>query len=84
MRISDYERAVNGLSHPIILDEVRVKKGHVSKCYGHHGNTLIVWDEWGRGFSTVLTAEASDITHDTHDHVAESCYMRDVSYDLKW
>ena len=85
MRVKDFEKAIEALKCPVVLDEVKLSKGHVRRFFGHNGCTLIMWDESGRGFSCVLhTLEESEMQHDTHKGVVESCYAREPAYDLKF
>ena len=45
---------------------------------------LVMWDELGRGFSTVLhSVSACDVTDETYEGVSASCYERDKVFDLK-
>lgn len=85
MKVQDFERAIIEMNCSIVLDEVKIHKGHVRRFYGHKDCLLIMWDESGRGYSTMLnTVEKTEVRHDTHKGVAESCYDRDVVYDLKF
>ena len=83
MKIKDYENAIEGLSCPISMDEVRLLKGQVRRFYGHKDRTLIMWDEVGRGFSFVHPNDI-EVNEDTHRGVAERLYERDTVYDLKF
>lgn len=85
MKVQDFETAIVALNCSVVLDEVKLHKGHVHQFFGHKGCTLIMWDENGRGYSCVLhTIEESEMRHDTHEGVSESCYDRDKVYDLKF
>lgn len=85
MKTIDFEKAIEALGFSIVLDEVRLHKGHVTRFYGHKGDTLLMWDETGQGFFTLLyTAKPEEITHETHTGVCESCYQRNEIYDLKF
>ncbi len=86
MKIKDYEEAIDSLSCSIKMDEVVLRKGNVLRFYGHKDHTLLMWDENGRCFSTVLhtLAPGTEITDTTHECVALSCYERETTYDLKF
>ena len=85
MKVQDFEKAIVALNCSVDLDEVKLSKGHVRRFFGHKGCTVIMWDESGRGYSCVLhTVEESEMQHDTHNGVTESCYERDKVYDLKF
>ncbi len=86
MRTKDYEDAVDALSCSIVLDEVVLRRGEVRRFFGHKDHTLLMWDEMGRCFSTVLhtLAPGTEITDSTHEGVTESCYERETAYDLKF
>ena len=85
MKVQDFENAIAALNCSVVLDEVKINKGHVRRFYGHKGCTLVMWDENGRGYSCVLhTVDESEMQHDTHKGVTESCYERDNVYDLKF
>lgn len=85
MRVNDFENAVVALNCSVVLDEVKIEKGHVRRFYGHNGCTLVMWDERGIGYSCCLhKVNETEINHDTHDGVTESSYVRDESYDLKF
>lgn len=85
MGVKDFESAIEALNYSVILDEVKLSKGNVRRFFGHKGCTLIMWDEHGYGYSCLLhTVEKSEMQHDTHKGVTESCYYRDKMYDLKF
>lgn len=84
MKVQDFENAIEAQKCPIVIDEIKMSDGGcVRRCFGHKGTTLIMWDGDGRAFSThLLTVGADEVTHDTHEAVAESCYERDQVFDL--
>ncbi len=86
MKTIDFENAIDALSCSIVLDEVVLRHGNVRRSFGHKDHTLLMWDEMGRCFSTVLhTLEpGTEITDSTHEGVAESCYERETAYDLRF
>lgn len=85
MKTIDFESAIEALACSIVCDEVKLQKGHVHRFYGHNGNTFIMWDDAGRGYSMLLGfIPGLSITHDTHNIIADDCYMRDPVYDLKF
>lgn len=85
MKLQDFENSIVALNCSVVLDEVKLYKGHVRRFFGHKGCTLIMWDENGRGYSCVLqTVKESEMQHDTYKGVSESCYDRDKVYDLKF
>lgn len=77
--------AIEELNCSVVLDEVKLDKGHVRRFFGHKGTTLVMWHGDGRAFSTQLhTVDADEVTHETHKRVSESSYDRDKVYDLKF
>lgn len=85
MKIHDFEDAIAALGCSVVLDEVKLSKGHVRRFFGHRDNMLIMWDENGRGFSCVrCTTEEAETKSASHEGVTERRYDRDKMYDLKF
>jgi hypothetical protein len=85
MKVQDFEMAVEALNCSIVLDEVKIQKKHVRRCYGHKGETLIMWDECGRGYSVALHDVFDEyMEDDEHLYVSDGSYERDKVYDLKF
>ena len=83
MKVSDFESAINSMDDQIVLDEVRIHNGHVTRFHGHIGALLIMWNEKGMAFTTFITSvKQEDVQHDTHCHVAEDEYERESRFDL--
>ena len=82
MKVEDFEKAVAALDSNIVLDEMRINKGHVRMCYGHTGCTLIMWDETGQAYTVEYSD--GDVDQDTHDMVSDGVYNRDENFDLKF
>ena len=84
MRISDFEKSIEGLGCQVVLDEVKILHGHVRQCYGHQGQTLVMWDDLGRGFSYSFDKELSEEDFGMMQEFKEEInYERDNVYDLK-
>jgi hypothetical protein len=79
MKTTEFEDAIIMMDSRIVLDEVKINKGHVRRFYGHTGHRLIMWDEKGRGYSFFFRQE---INHTTHEKLPESFYVRDCKYDI--
>lgn len=84
MKTTDFEDAIIKMDSRIILDEVKLSKGHVRRFYGHIGKKLIMWDEEGIARTCILhtVREPEEIDHETHEGVTESCYEHDNKYDI--
>ena len=83
MKVKDFEEAINRMDPRIVLDEVKLSKGHVRRFYGHIGTMLIMWKENGTGHTYFLhTISSEEVSHTTHDGVVESCYDPDHKYDI--
>lgn len=72
MKVKDFETAIASLDTFIVLDEVRIHKGHVRKFFGHTEDKHIMWNEFGLGFSCVQGCNC------------ERNYCRDDVYDLSF
>ena len=85
MWIRDFEKAVEGLGCEVVIDEVKIRHGHVRRCYGHQGQTLIMWDGAGRGFSLTIFRESSEEElRKMQETLGDNNYERDAVYDLKF
>lgn len=86
MKTTDFEDAIIKMNPLIILDEVKLSKGHVRRFYGHIGNKLIMWDEEGIARTCILhtVREPEEIDHETHEGVTESCYYPEHKYDINF
>lgn len=84
MKTTDFEDAIIKMDSRIVLDEVKLNKGHVRRFHGHIGTTLIMWDEKGKGYTCRLDTvrEPEEIDHETHESVTESFYVRDTKFDI--
>lgn len=84
MKTTDFENAIIKMNPLIILDEVKLSKGHVRRFYGHIGKKLIMWDEKGKGYTCRLyTVQGEEeMHHDAHVGVTESCFEPDRKYDI--
>ena len=84
MKTTDFEDAIIKMNPLIILDEVKLSKGHVRRFHGHIGTTLIMWDEKGKGYTCRLDTirEPEEIDHETHEGLTESFYTPDNKYDI--
>lgn len=52
MKTADFEKAILALGDDIVIDEMKLRHSNVRQVNGHTDKLLIVWDEYGRGFST--------------------------------
>lgn len=84
MKTTDFEDAIIKMDSRIVLDEVKLNKGHVRRFHGHIGTTLIMWDEKGKGYTCSLytVRGKEEMHHDTHVGVTESCYSPEHMYDI--
>lgn len=84
MKVKQFEDAIKRMDSRIVLDEVKISKGHVRRFYGHIGTKLIMWDDEGQALSCVLytVRGPEEIDHKTHEGVTESCYTPDNKYDI--
>lgn len=83
MKVKEFEDAIKRMDSRIVLDEVKIQKGHVRRFYGHIGTMLIMWKEDGTGHTCVLhTNSKEEADHNTHDGVTESLYEPDNKYDI--
>lgn len=85
MKIEKFENAIKKMDTRIVLDEVKLGKGHVRRFYGHIGNMLIMWKENGTGHTCILyTVSPEEVNQNTHNGVTESCYRPEQKYDIKF
>ena len=86
MKTTDFEDAIIKMDSRIVLDEVKLNKGHVRRFHGHIGTTLIMWDEKGKGYTCRLDTvrEPEEIDHETHESVTESFYYPEHKYDINF
>lgn len=84
MRIKDFEKAIATKDRNIVIDDFKLNKRHVRRCYGHKGNILIMWDDSGRGYTSFVRFPESEINHDTHEMLSDNTYNSDLSYNLKF
>lgn len=84
MKVKQFEDAIKRMDSRIVLDEVKLSKGHVRRFYGHIGTKLIMWDEEGIARTCILhtVREPEEIDHETHEGVTESCYYPEHKYDI--
>ena len=83
MKVKEFEDAIKRMDSRIVLDEVKLSKGHVRRFYGHIGTMLIMWKENGTGHTYFLhTISSEEVSHTTHDGVVESLYDPDHKYDI--
>lgn len=52
MTIKDFEKAIAALNVDIVIDEMKLKHSDVRQVIGHQAGRGIVWDEYGRSFTT--------------------------------
>ena len=84
MWISDFEKAIARLGCRVVLDEVKICHGVVRRCYGHQGQTLVMWDGAGRGFSlTIFRKSSEEELRKMQETLGDNNYERDNVYDLK-
>lgn len=86
MKTTDFEDAIIKMDSRIVLDEVKLNKGHVRRFHGHIGTTLIMWDENGKGYTCRLDTvrEPEEIDHETHERVTVSSYYPEHKYDINF
>lgn len=86
MKTKEFEDAIIKMDSRIVLDEVKLNKGHVRRFHGHIGTTLIMWDEKGKGYTCRLytVRGEEEMHHDAHVGVTESCYSPEHKYDINF
>lgn len=83
MRIKDFEDAINALKCSLVLDEVKLRNGHVRRFYAHREDCLVMWDENGRAYSAMRNCMGVREEDNGTDADRTVChYERDGVYDL--
>ena len=60
MKIYDFEKAVENLNAGVVLDEMKIKGGHVGVCIGHTDTLHLEWDEFGRAYGRRLVDDGEE------------------------
>ena len=84
MRVTDFEKAIDGLNCGIEIERMRVRPGQgVTRVIARHGEEVLMWDEFGRCFSAGnLDVEGSGL--ELLGSLSPDGLERDVNYDLKF
>ena len=86
MRTKDFEKAIDALNLGIIIDEVKLRHGHVRQVIAHQGDKGIVWDENGHAFTTGLKKDTYIAPNEdgVWERVKGCPLNRNKLYDLKF
>lgn len=82
MKIKDFENAIDSINGAITIDEMVLRKGHVSAVYGHSCNMYIKWNLNGTCYTAKSKEELTSKVQDTRNKV--SAWERNSLYDLKF
>lgn len=86
MKVNDFEKAIIALNADIVIDEMKLRHSDVRQVIAHKGEQGIVWDEFGRAFTTneangIIIAPNKDGVWGIIDAQPVN---RDKSFDLKF
>lgn len=86
MRTKDFEKAIDALNLGIIIDEVKLRHGHVRQVIAHQGDKGIVWDENGHAFTISLKKDIYIAPNEdgVWERVKGYPLNRNKLYDLKF
>lgn len=88
MKTAEFEKAILALGSDIVIDEVKLRHSGVRQVNGHTDKLLVVWDEYGRGFSAEKNRETEVFLTDNDDgHITSAkgvAIARDTSFDLNF
>lgn len=86
MKTKDFETAIAALNVGIVIDEMKLRHSDVRQVIAHQGSKGIVWDEYGRAFTTSIEKEVYIAPNE--DGIWESVkgypLNRNKLYDLKF
>lgn len=86
MKTKDFETAIAALNVGIVIDEIKLRHSDVRQVIAHQGSKGIVWDEYGRAFTTSIEKEVYIAPNE--DGIWESVkgypLNRNKLYDLKF
>ena len=88
MTIKEFEKAISDLGGDIVIDEMKLRHSDVRQVNAHTASMLIIWDEYGRGFSASKDGKQDIFLTDDDDgkFVAKQgvAINRDSTFDLKF
>lgn len=88
MQIKDFESAANALCVKTLqIDYVKMKEGahgQVIQMNGHTSKVDIIWDEFGRAFSTPRNSESEEFIIPGEGKTYGRRLSRDAALDLKF
>ncbi len=81
MKTKEFEEKIDELNLGIVINEMKLKHGHVRQVTGHLENEGIIWNEKGEGFSTEFELREKD---GELVGIFGSSLERNKMYDLKF
>lgn len=83
MRTKDFEKAIDALNLGIVIDEMKLRHSNVRQVTGHLENEGIIWNEYGKAFSTTFEKRESKDNGELVG-VLGKFLERNSFYDLKF
>ena len=86
MKTIDFETAIAALNVGIVIDEMKLRHSDVRQVIAHQGSKGIVWDEYGRAFTTSIEKEVYIAPNEDGiwERVKGYPLNRNKLYDLKF
>ncbi len=86
MKTKDFETAIAALNVGIVIDEMKLRHSDVRQVIAHQGSKGIVWDEYGRAFTTSIEKEVYIAPNEDGiwERVKGYPLNRNKLYDLKF
>lgn len=86
MKTKDFETAIAALNLGIVIDEMKIRHSDVRQVIAHQGDKDIVWDEYGRAFTTIPEKDMYIAPHEDSLSYAPIHHSlnRNKLYDLKF
>lgn len=86
MKTKDFETAIAALNADIVIDEMKLRHSDVRQVIAHQGSKGIVWDEYGRAFTTSIEKEVYIAPNEDGiwERVKGYPLNRNKLYDLKF
>ena len=86
MKTKDFETAIAALNLGIVIDEMKIRHSDVRQVIAHQGDKDIVWDEYGRAFTTSIEKEVYIAPNEDGiwERVKGYPLNRNKLYDLKF
>ena len=86
MKTKDFETAIAALNAGMVIDEMKLRHSDVRQVIAHQGSKGIVWDEYGRAFTTSIEKEVYIAPNEDGiwERVKGYPLNRNKLYDLKF